>query len=191
MSWNSICPWFITPLLNHFEKRTSLILLFSVKTYKAIEQLKRMSWANFVRVYEFKNFLLHFVLWLKQLFLPTVGVFFVARSTSWHCLTGICFFIYYQILIQRFKCSGTNIACIHLNGFISWQWEVSINIQAEIIHVMKFFMQRYCIRSHLQIEYGKTSNISCTWVGNKIVDQSDEVGAPPVGAAPAVSAFST
>ena len=39
--------------------------------------------------------------------------------------------------------------------------------------------------------YCKTSNISRTLVGNKIVDNSDVVGASPVGAAPTTSSFST
>ena len=37
----------------------------------------------------------------------------------------------------------------------------------------------------------KTPNISRTLVGNKIVDNSDVVGASPVGAAPTTSSFST
>ena len=46
---------------------------------------------------------------------------------------------------------------------------------------------------HLQMvdHYRKTSNISPTLVGNKIVDNSDVVGASPVGAAPTTSSFST
>ena len=40
-------------------------------------------------------------------------------------------------------------------------------------------------------EYRKTSNISRILVGNKIVDNSDVVGASPVGAAPTTSSFST
>ena len=40
-------------------------------------------------------------------------------------------------------------------------------------------------------EYRKISNISYTLIGNKIVDHSDVVGAPPVGAAPTTSSFST
>ena len=40
-------------------------------------------------------------------------------------------------------------------------------------------------------QYCKTSNISHTLVGNKIVDHSDVVGASPVGAAPTTSSFST
>ena len=40
-------------------------------------------------------------------------------------------------------------------------------------------------------EYHETSNISRTWVDNKIVDHSDVVGASPVGAAPTISSFST
>ena len=39
--------------------------------------------------------------------------------------------------------------------------------------------------------YRKTSNISRTSVGNNIVDNSDVVGASPVGAAPTTSSFST
>ena len=37
----------------------------------------------------------------------------------------------------------------------------------------------------------QTSNISCTLVGNKIVDHSHVVGASPVGAAPTTSSFLT
>ena len=40
-------------------------------------------------------------------------------------------------------------------------------------------------------DYRKTSNISRTLVGNKIVDHSDAVGASAVGAAPTTSSFST
>ena len=41
------------------------------------------------------------------------------------------------------------------------------------------------------VSYRKTSSISRTLVGNKIVDNSDVVGASPVGAAPTTSSFST
>ena len=40
-------------------------------------------------------------------------------------------------------------------------------------------------------DYRQTSNISCTLVANQIFDHSDVVGAPPVGAAPTSSSFST
>ena len=39
--------------------------------------------------------------------------------------------------------------------------------------------------------YRQTSNISCTLLGNKIVDHSDVLEASPVGAAPTTSSFST
>ena len=42
-----------------------------------------------------------------------------------------------------------------------------------------------------QVYYRKTSSISRILVGNKIVDNSDVVGASPVGAAPTTSSFST
>ena len=43
----------------------------------------------------------------------------------------------------------------------------------------------------LGLTYRKTSNIRRPFVGNKIVDHSDVVGASPVGAAPTKSSFST
>ena len=42
-----------------------------------------------------------------------------------------------------------------------------------------------------EMEYCKTSNISCTLIENKIVDHSDVVGASPVGATSTTSSFST
>ena len=39
--------------------------------------------------------------------------------------------------------------------------------------------------------YRQASNIKRTLVGNKIINHSDVVGASPVGAAPAISSFST
>ena len=39
--------------------------------------------------------------------------------------------------------------------------------------------------------YRKSSNISRALVGNKIAENSDVVGALPVGAAPTTSSFST
>ena len=48
-----------------------------------------------------------------------------------------------------------------------------------------------CWQPQMQKNYRKTSNISRTLVGNMIVDNSDVVGASPVGAAPTTSSFST
>ena len=45
--------------------------------------------------------------------------------------------------------------------------------------------------SRIFVHYRKTSNTSRTLVGNKITDNSDVVGASPVGAAPTTSSFST
>ena len=47
-------------------------------------------------------------------------------------------------------------------------------------------------RGNLQLQccgYHKTSNISCTFVCNRIVDHSDIVGASPVDAAPTTSSY--
>ena len=45
--------------------------------------------------------------------------------------------------------------------------------------------------SKLNLHYRQVSNIRRTLVSNKIVDNSDVVGASPVGAAPTTSSFST
>ena len=55
----------------------------------------------------------------------------------------------------------------------------------------KFVHLVVCRRNKLLAILCKTSNISRTLVGNKIVDNSDVVGASPVGAAPTTSSFST
>ena len=59
-----------------------------------------------------------------------------------------------------------------------------------IAFYMILFLQR-CYYQSDRCWYHKVSNISCTLVGNKIVDHSDVVGALPVGAAPTTSSFST
>ena len=48
----------------------------------------------------------------------------------------------------------------------------------------------YTIHSQRVDSYCQTSNVSHTLRGNKTVDQSDVVGASPVGAAPTTSSFS-
>ena len=64
------------------------------------------------------------------------------------------------------------------NGFSYWLWRTS-NVLTNCILYWR-----------AAVPYRKTSNISCTLVGNKIVDQSDAVGTSPVGAAPTTSSFS-
>ena len=48
-----------------------------------------------------------------------------------------------------------------------------------------------CIHDVWDTALADTSDISHTLVGNKIVDHSDVVGAPPDGAAPTTFSFST
>ena len=58
---------------------------------------------------------------------------------------------------------------------------------------MYFMHQLHVARVEMRHDYNYriTSNISRTLVGNEIVDDSDVVGASPVGAAPTTSSFST
>ena len=61
------------------------------------------------------------------------------------------------------------------------------NYGARIVRILENTDRPYQER----IDYRKTSKISHTLVGNKIVDHWDVVGASPVGAAPTTSSFST
>ena len=80
--------------------------------------------------------------------------------------------------------SHENFKCISLNDFKQnlieigslWSYWQQGEIGYENGHYLK---------------YRKTSGISRAFVGNKIVDNSDVVGASPVGAAPTTSSFST
>ena len=65
--------------------------------------------------------------------------------------------------------------------YIHSQWDVTF------VECVKFNLSAYIKNSN----YRKTSSISRTLVGNKIVDHSDVVGATPVGAAPTTSSFLT
>ena len=51
--------------------------------------------------------------------------------------------------------------------------------------------QWYCLAVQIYDDYRQTSNISRTLIGDIIVDNSDVVGASPVGAAPTTSSIST
>ena len=44
-------------------------------------------------------------------------------------------------------------------------------------------------RKHMFLKYCQTSNMRCTLSGNKIVDDSDVVGASPVSSAPTTHSF--
>ena len=56
---------------------------------------------------------------------------------------------------------------------------------------MPILVALYSFEFYIFLMYRKTSNIRRTFVGNKIVDHSDVVGASPIGAAPTTSSFST
>ena len=62
------------------------------------------------------------------------------------------------------------------------------------LHRINNSLAKAAICEHIvmkQETYRKTFGISRALVGNKIVDNSDVVGASPVGAAPTTSSFST
>ena len=103
---------------------------------------------------------------------------FQFRPDQWHsrCVSGL----------QRMTEAWCDVE------FKSWhQW---LHIQFNL-----FQIEFIALPSHQQIEriyiyiyiYRQVSNIRRTFVGNKIADHSDVVGASPVSAAPTTSSFST
>ena len=70
---------------------------------------------------------------------------------------------------------------------------IYVFLQQEINLCLFHWQESYDILLTFRRDYSyrKTSNISCTLLGNKIIDNSDVDGASPVGAAPTTSSFST
>ena len=88
---------------------------------------------------------------------------------------------------------GTNFSEI-LSKFIhfhsrKWVWKCRLGNGGHFVSALMCFNPLWT--GGLVHHYRKTSNISSTSAGNKIVDNSDVVGASPVGAAPTTSSFST
>ena len=81
----------------------------------------------------------------------------------------------------------------HCSFIQIWFWSqvVLFHNDPVLFHIMPWGQTGNNAVSWPILVYRKTSNISRTSVGNIIVDNSDVVGAPPVGAAPTTSSFST
>ena len=71
------------------------------------------------------------------------------------------------------------------------QYLTKLDSQQEVGKFHRFGFSWPLAPGNIQETYRKTSNISRTLVGSKIVDNSNVVGASPVGAAPTTSSFST
>ena len=109
---------------------------------------------------------------------------------------GICFDILYFTIFYWEKCSGvyTRI-CVTIwfgQGAIFEQivnfftcCDITTKLWASFLWSLHFYLVKR------KTNYCQISNIRCTLIGNKFVDQSDVDGALPVGAAPTTSSFST
>ena len=99
-----------------------------------------------------------------------------SRNNIWPKLTHHLNMLRFGTLCSLFFVAGSlHSYMIIIDIFIS----IHYFCVSEMIHSLK-----------VTIQYHQTSNIYRILVGNKIVDHSDVVGAPPVGAAPTISSFS-
>ena len=88
------------------------------------------------------------------------------------------------------SCTCGKHACIRLPG--RWLLTVWPTIATPACLHWKELILLWSLRGLSKwVDYRKTSTISRTLVGNKVVDNSDVVGASPVGAAPTTSSLST
>ena len=100
-------------------------------------------------------------------------------------------------LVQERCNSIANALKLHLS-FINpstWPRSQEVNCHRHLTTFISFLISRTTILALVAVfpnhNYRKTPNISRTSVANKIFDNSDVVGASPVGAAPTTSSFST
>ena len=86
-----------------------------------------------------------------------------------------------------------DLSSLDFSTGLSHAWCQAITLTHEDTCILSIIFKLHCVMkfSIWKYMYRKTSNISCTLVGNKIVDHSDVVGASSVGAAPTTSSFST
>ena len=103
---------------------------------------------------------------------------FYAVSGSFRALFSYC----YTIIVYN---DAVGCTMFHLFSYPSVK--SCLLILCTVMSVFIFFQ----LSNWEEYSYRKTSNISRTLVGNEIVDNSNVVGASPVGTAPTTSSFST
>ena len=145
-----------------------------------------VGWHNFIAVPtndELDKQRVHIYIWIKSFVIPSRK--FTQTRITWDATIAILAYDYYSISVPL--------------PFFSF-----LNVLKKLQTISKLSNRRLSNPNHdIKIPIGyldgipmcpyyrKTSNISRTLVGNKIVDHSDVVGASPVGAAPTTSSFST
>ena len=126
-----------------------------------------------------------------------MGIYSHSRSTDIVVSSSSYLWWYFALCENRseFKKKKSFNVWLHPVAWIAQKIHVKIHCSEEfsnmafVVAVFWCYLQFHCVNT--DNNYRKTSNISSTLVGNKIVDNSDVVGASPVGAAPTTSSFST
>ena len=114
--------------------------------------------------------------WLCRCWYATYNIHVVSGDMLIKNFRGLLDLCFSHINIQ--------LQCIH------WVIERVLNKSWQQPWVPMPNVKHWCQTRTLTTTYRKTSNISHTLICNKIVDNSDVVGASPVGAAPTTSSFS-
>ena len=107
-----------------------------------------------------------------------------------HTQTHIVFTSFWHLYCHQVKSHLSRyIHYLFVHQWRDWITEYQVILVVSDLYVHSFWNIR--IFFAIITNTAKTLNINCTLVGNKIVDHSDVVGVPPVGAAPTTSSSST
>ena len=111
-----------------------------------------------------------------------------AQSLIWYRIGALLFFKVIHLISRSHRTKNHQVD----PKSFKWQWVHTGFGNGLLLSGNKSFITWVNVDQAINdTMYRKVSNIRRTWVGNKIVDHSDIVGASPVGAAPTTSSFST
>ena len=139
-----------------------------------------------------------YFLWILWIFLAA-GI--ISSDYDYHCAKVPCIVIFHRrsldFLFQKLNNRMYGYGVTWYEVIVGHKWNVFSEIKMQlfslcVIHGVQnvFYLTTFYMKLVTwNREYLKKSNIRRTFVGNKIVDYSDVVGASPVGAAPITSSL--
>ena len=158
-------------------------------------------WLNVMEIYSgltllWSNFLAVAIIALADLYWYNIAC--NVDSCVWCCdiITYATFASMYMLACSWYHLASILTLCDLRVLFKIWfkiRCRYADNIWERIFAIYHIFSLRWMAKQMVSSKstYRKTPNISRTLVGNIIDDNSDVVGASPVGAAPTTSSFST
>ena len=140
----------------------------------------------------FRTEMCTFLFWMEHCGISNRCILGFVKLLFWYFVQAKV--TYHQLCQNTHTCPLIQISLIGKISFLKWHLFYRLTSESDTTVMSKWLFQVMCLRwlmIYQNINYLQTSNISRTSVGNKIVENSDVVGALPVGTAPTTSSFST